>query len=322
MTRIAAIDCGTNTIRLLIAQVRRGDEGVSLEPLERRNEIVRLGQGVDRTGRLDEEALARTLAVVEDYAAQCERLGVPQGPEHRRFVATSATRDAQNREVFTSGVRRLLGVAPEVLSGDEEARLAFAGSLLGACTQGTDSAERLVVDLGGGSTELVLGVEEPRAAISLDTGSVRITERFLTNGVTPEAQAAAREEVRALLDQAAGVVDLSAPRVIVGLAGTITTVTSHALGLEAFDPEALDGAELGVEEVLASCEAIVHSTAAQREGWGFLSPGRRDVIAAGALVWSEVVSRVAKDTAAAGRPLRGTVTSLHDILDGVALSLV
>lgn len=318
MTRIAAIDCGTNTIRLLIADARRGAEGVGLEPLERRNEIVRLGQGVDRTGRLDAAALERTLAVVEDYAARCEALGVPEGPGHRRFVATSATRDAQNREVFTSGVRRVLGIAPEVLSGDEEAHLAFTGSLLGA---GAPGRSRLVVDLGGGSTELVLGVEEVQAAISLDVGSVRITERFLADGVTPGAESAARAEVRRLLDEAAGVLDLSAPQVIVGLAGTVTTVTSHALGLEAFDPEALHGAELGVEEVMASCEAIVHSTAEQREGWGFLSPGRRDVIAAGALVWSEVVSCVAGRTAAAGRPVSGTVTSLHDILDGVALSL-
>ncbi|MBO3725135.1 exopolyphosphatase [Actinomyces bowdenii] len=319
MTRVAAIDCGTNTIRLLIADAHRRAGAVGLETLERRNEIVRLGQGVDRTGRLDDAALERTLAVVADFAAQCEHHGVPQGPEHRRFVATSATRDAENREVFTTGVGRLLGIAPEVISGDEEARLAFAGSLLGTAAA---RAPRLVVDLGGGSTELVLGVEAPSAAISLDIGSVRITERHLAHGVTPHGEAAARAEVRGLLEEAARVVDLSAPGLLVGMAGTITTVASHALGLEAFDPRAVDGAELGVEQVLASCEAIVHSSPEQREGWGFLSPGRRDVIAAGALVWSEIVARVAADTAAAGRPLRGTVTSLRDILDGVALSLL
>ncbi|BDA63911.1 Ppx/GppA phosphatase family protein [Actinomyces capricornis] len=319
MTRVAAIDCGTNTIRLLIADAHLEAGGVRLETLERRNEIVRLGQGVDRTGRLDDAALERTLAVVEDYAAQCERHGVPQGPGHRRFVATSATRDAENREAFTTGVSRLLGIAPEVISGDEEARLAFAGSLLGSAAP---QAPRLVVDLGGGSTELVLGAGAPSAAISLDVGSVRITERHLAHGVTAGGEEAARAEVRGLLEEAAQVVDLGAPELIVGMAGTITTVTSHALGLEAFDPQAVDGAELGVEQVLASCEAIIHSTPAQREGWGFLSPGRRDVIAAGALVWSEIVARVAADTAAAGRSLRGTVTSLRDILDGVALSLV
>ena len=328
MTRVAAIDCGTNTIRLLIAEADRDDSWrPRLEVLRRRNEIVRLGQGVDRTGLLDPEALERTLAAVASYAADCAELGVAPGGDVRRFVATSATRDARNREDFVAGVRSLLGIEPEVVSGQEEARLSFTGSLLGAGEEeGTpepgecEPAPRLVVDLGGGSTELVLGVDEPCAAISLDTGSVRITERFLADGVTPEA--AARAEVRGLLDEAERVVDLSAPGRLVGLAGTITTVTAHALDLQAFDPQALNGAELSPQTVLASCEAIVHSTAEQRASWGYLAPGRRDVIAAGALVWSEVVSRVVERTTAAGRPLAHVTTSLYDILDGIALSLV
>ena len=330
MPRVAAIDCGTNTIRLLIAEADRDQMGrPRLEVLRRRNEIVRLGQGVDRTGVLDPEALERTLTVVAAYAADCAELGVAPGEAARRFVATSATRDARNREDFVAGVRRLLGIAPEVVSGQEEARLSFSGSLLGARegagggAQGERAqAPRLIVDLGGGSTELVLGVDAPSAAISLDTGSVRITERFLTGGVTAEAEAAARAEVRGLLDGAERVVDLSAPGQLVGLAGTITTVTAHALGLQAFDPQALGGAELSPQAVLASCEAIVHSTAEQRASWGYLAPGRRDVIAAGALVWSEVVSRVVERTTAAGRPLERVITSLYDILDGIALSLV
>ena len=330
MTRVAAIDCGTNTIRLLIAEADRDQMGrPRLEVLRRRNEIVRLGQGVDRTGVLDPEALERTLTVVAAYAADCAELGVAPGEAARRFVATSATRDARNREDFVAGVRRLLGIVPEVVSGQEEARLSFSGSLLGARegagggAQGERAqAPRLIVDLGGGSTELVLGVDAPSAAISLDTGSVRITERFLTGGVTAEAEAAARAEVRGLLDGAERVVDLSAPGQLVGLAGTITTVTAHALGLQAFDPQALGGAELSPQAVLASCEAIVHSTAEQRASWGYLAPGRRDVIAAGALVWSEVVSRVVERTTAAGRPLERVITSLYDILDGIALSLV
>ena len=330
MTRVAAIDCGTNTIRLLIAEADRDQMGrPRLEVLRRRNEIVRLGQGVDRTGVLDPEALERTLTVVAAYAADCAELDVAPGAAARRFVATSATRDARNREDFVAGVRRLLGIAPEVVSGQEEARLSFSGSLLGARegagggAQGERAqAPRLIVDLGGGSTELVLGVDAPSAAISLDTGSVRITERFLTGGVTAEAEAAARAEVRGLLDGAERVVDLSAPGQLVGLAGTITTVTAHALGLQAFDPQALGGAELSPQAVLASCEAIVHSTAEQRASWGYLAPGRRDVIAAGALVWSEVVSRVVERTTAAGRPLERVITSLYDILDGIALSLV
>ena len=332
MTRVAAIDCGTNTIRLLIAEADRDQSGrPRLEVLRRRNEIVRLGQGVDRTGMLDPEALERTLRVVAAYATDCDELGVAPGEAVRRFVATSATRDASNREDFVAGVRRLLGVEPEVVSGQEEARLSFSGSLLGA--RGAEGAEiqgraervpapRLVVDLGGGSTELVLGVDEPSAAISLDTGSVRITERFLSSGVTVGAEAAARAEVRGLLDDAERVVDLSAPGRLVGLAGTITTVTAHALNLQTFDPQALNGAELSPQAVLASCEAIVHSTAEQRASWGYLAPGRRDVIAAGALVWSEVVSRVVEGTTAAGHPLERVTTSLYDILDGIALSLV
>ena len=330
MTRVAAIDCGTNTIRLLIAEADRDDSGrPRLEVLRRRNEIVRLGQGVDRTGLLDPEALERTLAAVASYAADCTELGVAPGGDVRRFVATSATRDARNREDFVAGVRRLLGIEPEVVSGQEEARLSFTGSLLGAGEDEGASgpgehapAPRLVVDLGGGSTELVLGVDAPSAAISLDTGSVRITERFLAGGVTPEAEAAARAEVRGLLDEAERVVDLSAPGRLVGLAGTITTVTAHALDLQAFDPQALNGAELSPQAVLASCEAIIHSTPEQRASWGYLAPGRRDVIAAGALVWSEVVTRVMERTTAAGRPLKRVTTSLYDILDGIALSLV
>lgn len=323
MTRVAAIDCGTNTIRLLVAEAHRDDSGrPHLEVLRRRNEIVRLGQGVDRTGLLDPEALERTLAAVASYAADCAELGVAPGRDVRRFVATSATRDARNREDFVAGVRRLLGIEPEVVSGQEEARLSFTGSLLGAGEDECASAPRLVVDLGGGSTELVLGVDEPSAAISLDTGSVRITERFLAGGVTPEAEAAARAEVRGLLDEAERVVDLSAPGRLVGLAGTITTVTAHALDLQAFDPQALNGAELSPQAVLASCEAIIHSTPEQRASWGYLAPGRRDVIAAGALVWSEVVTRVVERTAAVGRPLARVTTSLYDILDGIALSLV
>ena len=330
MTRVAAIDCGTNTIRLLIAEADRDDFGrPRLEVLRRRNEIVRLGQGVDRTGLLDPEALERTLAAVASYAADCTELGVAPGGDVRRFVATSATRDARNREDFVAGVRRLLGIEPEVVSGQEEARLSFTGSLLGAGEdEGTPgpgeygASPRLVIDLGGGSTELVLGVDEPSAAISLDTGSVRITERFLAGGVTPEVEAAARAEVRGLLDEAERVVDLSAPGRLVGLAGTITTVTAHALDLQAFDPQALNGAELSPQAVLASCEAIIHSTPEQRASWGYLAPGRRDVIAAGALVWSEVVTRVMERTTAAGRPLKRVTTSLYDILDGIALSLV
>ncbi|MGK2349145.1 Ppx/GppA phosphatase family protein [Actinomyces sp. W5033] len=316
MTRVAAIDCGTNTIRLLVADLLPGPDGApALAPLARENEIVRLGQGVDRTGRLDEQALARTLAVVDDYAERLRGLGA----QRLRFVATSATRDAENRAVFVDGVRERLGVEPEVVSGEEEARLSFSGALSAA--HGAQETTRLVVDLGGGSTELVLGTSAPTAAYSMDTGSVRVTERYLADGVTPAAEAVARAHVRDLLEVAGRSVPVERATELVGLAGTITTITAHALGLSDFDPEALDGARLSVEDTLASCEAVLHSTPAERESWGYLRPGRRDVIAAGALVWSEVVAHAVERTAALGAPLTTTTTSLHDILDGIALSL-
>lgn len=319
MTRVAAIDCGTNTIRLLVADLREpGADGPALTPVTRLNEIVRLGQGVDRTGRLDPEALERTMTALRSYAVTARELGA----ERTRFVATSATRDAQNRGDFVDGVREVLGVEPEVVTGEEEARLSFAGTLLGVGEPDDGPGpERVVVDLGGGSTELVLGRRAPEAAYSMNTGSVRVTERHLADGVTPEAEQAARDDVRALLDTACATVPVGRAGELIGLAGTITTITAHALGLADFDPEALDGARLSVEEALAACDAVLHSTPSERESWGYLRPGRRDVIAAGALVWSEVIGRVVEETTAAGHPVTSTVTSLTDILDGIALSL-
>ena len=316
MTRVAAIDCGTNTIRLLVADLVHTGQAVTLSDVTRSGRIVRLGVGVDRTGYLDQAALERTLEATADFARVVGELGA----ERVRFIATSATRDARNREDFTAGVRRVLGVEPEVVSGQEEAELAYLGSLVGADPAPAGSA-RLVVDLGGGSTELVLGRRRPEALHSMQTGSVRITERYLAGGVTPQAEAAARD-VRARIQEAVGDVDLGATGALVGLAGTITTVTAHALGLDAFDASAIAAARLDVEAVLASCDALVHSTPAQREAMGFLAPGRRDVIAAGALVWSEVVARVVADTARTDHPVTVVSTSVHDILDGIALSQI
>lgn len=314
MTRVAAIDCGTNSIRLLVADV--DPAAGTLVDLDRRNEVVRLGQGVDRTGRLAPEALARTLDAARRYHDVCTDLGV----EAVRFVATSATRDAENRADFVRGVQDALGVEPEVVGGDEEARLSFRGAT--GVLAGRFDAPFLVVDLGGGSTELVLGTDAPEAALSMDVGSVRMTERHLhTDPPTGAEVAAATADVRAALDAAARVVPLGRAVTLVGLAGSITTITAHALGLPAYDRDHIDGARLPVEDVLAACDDLLRRTHDERAALPYLHPGRVDVIGAGALVWREVVTRVRDDVAAAGGALTHVVTSEHDILDGIAWSV-
>jgi exopolyphosphatase / guanosine-5'-triphosphate,3'-diphosphate pyrophosphatase len=307
MTRVAAIDCGTNSIRLLVADVA----GSALTDLDRRMEVVRLGQGVDRTGRIAPEAMARTLDAARRYAAVCAELGV----ERTRFVATSASRDAENAGEFVAGVRAALGVEPEVVSGDEEAQLSFTGAT--GELHGRHEAPFLVVDLGGGSTELVLGEEAVLAARSVDVGCVRMTERHLHGDPPTAAEVAAAEgDVEAALDHAAEVVPLERTRTLVGLAGSVTTVTAHALGLDAYRPERIHGAVLPVDDVVAACSDLLGMTREQRAALPFMHPGRVDVIGAGALVWRAVVRRVA------GRSgLRQVVTSEHDILDGIALSV-
>jgi exopolyphosphatase/guanosine-5'-triphosphate,3'-diphosphate pyrophosphatase len=313
MTRVAGIDCGTNSIRLLVADIDI-ERGV-LTDLDRRMEVVRLGQGVDRTGRIAPEALERTLDAARRYAAICADLGV----ERIRFVATSASRDAENRQDFVDGVRDALGVEPEVIVGEEEAALSFRGAtrVLGAQHTGPF----LVVDLGGGSTELVLGTATPEAAYSMDVGCVRMTERhLLSDPPTPDEIAAAHADVAAALDAAARVVPLGRAATLVGLAGTVTTVTAHVLGLAAYDPARIDGAVQPIDAVLAACDDLLGRTHAERAALGFMHPGRVDVIGAGALVWHDVVARVRDAVAAAGGELTEVVTSEHDILDGIAWS--
>ena len=313
MTRVAGIDCGTNSIRLLVADVDPATG--ALADVERTMEVVRLGQGVDRTGRIAPEALERALAATRRYATRCTELGV----EAIRYVATSATRDAENRREFVDGVRTAIGVEPEVIEGAEEARLSFRGAtgVLGSRHPGP----LLVVDLGGGSTELVLGTDAPVASYSMDVGCVRMTERHLhSDPPTTSEIAAAAADVRAALDAASAMVPLERTVTLVGLSGTVTTVTAHALGLPRYDPHVIDGTVLPVEVVLAAADDLLHRTHAQRAALGFMHPGRVDVIGAGALVWAEVVRRVQRDVAGAGRLLGPVVTSEHDILDGIALS--
>ncbi|WP_407316598.1 Ppx/GppA phosphatase family protein [Isoptericola halotolerans] len=312
-TRVAAVDCGTNSIRLLVADVS-GDG--TLTELDRRMEIVRLGQGVDRTGELAPEALERTLAASRDYAKVAAELGATRV----RFVATSATRDARNRGDFVHGVRAALGVDPEVVSGEEEALLSFRGATSGSASE--HPGPYLVVDLGGGSTELVLGTSTPDAAVSMDVGSVRLTERHLHSDPPTAAEVAgAGADVDAALDSAAAVVPLGRTATLVGLAGSVTSVTAHALGLTAYRRETINGAVLSVADVLAACDDLLRRTREERLALGFMHPGRADVIGAGALVWSRVVRRVRDEVAAAGGELTHVVTSESDILDGIALSL-
>ena len=312
MTRVGAVDCGTNSIRLLVADV--DPVTGALTDVLRRMEVVRLGYGVDRTGRIDPEAMRRTLDMATEYAGQCRTLDA----EQVRFVATSATRDASNADEFVAGVRETFahyGIAPEVVSGDEEAALSFRGAT-GDLQAAGIPGPYLVVDLGGGSTELVRGLDTVDSALSVDVGCVRLTERHLRSDPPTEAEiAAAVVDIGAALDLAAEQVGLDGVATLVGLAGSVTTVTAHALGLPTYQPERIHLAELSSDEVLQACEELLAMTRDERAGLGFMHPGRVDVIGAGALVWREVVGRLAH------LGVDRVVTSEHDILDGIALSV-
>ncbi|WP_121255906.1 Ppx/GppA phosphatase family protein [Nocardioides ferulae] len=299
---VAAIDCGTNTIKLLI-----GDPGENLEAAVREMRMVRLGQDLDRTGRIADEALARAFAALDEYAALIRA----HGARRVRFVATSATRDASNAEAFTAGVRERLGVEPEVVSGAEEAALAFDGAVRHLREQPAEPV--LVVDIGGGSTELILGGVRtgPAAAHSMDIGSVRLHERHLrSDPPTPDEVAACLADIDAHLD--ACPVDPSAAGTVVGVAGTVTTLAAGALRLSAYDREATDQAALPVEVVHALVDRLVAMPVADRLALGYLHPGRADVIDAGGLILSRVLRR---------SPVAALVVSESDILDGIAWSL-
>ncbi|KRE77324.1 Ppx/GppA phosphatase family protein [Arthrobacter sp. Soil763] len=314
MTRVAAIDCGTNSIRLLIADVDAGGDSPKLTDIVREMRVVRLGQGVDATGEFAPEALDRTLAATADYAELIRR----HGAERVRFVATSATRDASNRQVFIDGVRGLLGVEPEVISGDEEAALSFAGASSVLPSRGKDPV--LVVDLGGGSTEFVLGdADGVIAAKSVDVGCVRMTERHLrTDPPTAEQIAAAEADVDAAIGEAAQTVPLERATAVVGVAGSVTTITAHALGLDEYSAAAIHGTELDLATARAACTSLLHLRRDERAALPYMHPGRVDVIGAGGLVWRRVLERLADVTQ--GR-IATAVTSEHDILDGIALSI-
>ena len=313
MTRVAAIDCGTNSIRLLIADVETGGGAPRLDDVVREMRVVRLGQGVDATGELAQEALDRTFAAASDYADQIRR----HGATRVRFVATSATRDARNRDVFVDGIRGILGVEPEVITGDSEAALSFAGASSVLPSRGQDPV--LVVDLGGGSTEFVLGnADGVIAARSVDIGCVRMTERHLRSDPPTAAEIAAAEaDVDAAIDAAARTVPLDRSTAVVGVAGSITTITAHALNLTEYDPAAIHGTELSLDDVRRACTELLAMSAAQRAALPYMHPGRVDVIGAGALLWRRILARLADVTE---NRVATAVTSEHDILDGIALS--
>ena len=301
MSRVAAIDCGTNTIKLLIVDHAQDPPDVPVREMR----IVRLGQDVDRTGRLADEALARTFAAIDEYAALIAAHDVAR----IRFCATSATRDAANGDVFAARVRERLGVTPDVISGAEEAALAFAGAVRNLSSEPV--APVLVVDIGGGSTELILGSTAPDVAHSMDIGSVRLHERHLhSDPPTPDEVAACIGDIDAHLD--ACPVDPSAAATVVGVAGTVTTVAAGVLDLPAYDRDAIDQVVLPVADVEATVDRLVAMPVADRLELPWLHPGRADVIDAGALILSRILRRTA---------VPSLVVSESDILDGIAWSI-
>jgi exopolyphosphatase/guanosine-5'-triphosphate,3'-diphosphate pyrophosphatase len=319
MTRVGAIDCGTNSIRLLIADIDSssggsGGSGVLVD-LVRRMEIVRLGHGVDKTGVIAPDAMARTLAMAREYATQCVDLGV----EKVRFVATSASRDARNAQEFVDGVHdafAAFGVTPDVVTGHEEASLSFHGATGDLRARGIPGPY-LMVDLGGGSTEFVRGTEEVEQARSVDVGCVRITERHLrSDPPTPGEIAAAAVDIESAIDQAAELVGFDGISTLVGLAGSITTITAHALRLTRYDAERIHLSQLPSAQVIEACTSLLSMARGERAALPFMHSGRVDVIGAGALVWRTIVQRLERDAG-----ISQVVTSEHDILDGIALSI-
>jgi exopolyphosphatase/guanosine-5'-triphosphate,3'-diphosphate pyrophosphatase len=301
--RVAAIGCGTNSIRLLIADI----DGSNFREVVRDMEIVRLGQGVDQTGQFHPDAIIRTLAAVDKFAAEIAKRGV----EKIRFCATSATRDATNRHLFVDGVRERLGIEPEVISGNEEAALSFAGAI-----QDLDPSEGpfLVVDIGGGSTEFVFGTTTVEAARSVNIGCVRMSERHFANDpATPAQIELARTDIQAAIALAAAEVPITNAKTLVAVAGTATTVAAAALNLSEYDRYSIHLARISALQVHEASAMFVTKTREERLALGYMHPGRVDVIAAGALVLSEIM----KATGATE-----FVASESDILDGMARSLV
>jgi len=301
--RVAAIDCGTNSIRLLIADI----DGANFREIHREMEIVRLGQGVDKTGQFHPDAIIRTLAAVDKFAIEIAKRGV----EKIRFCATSATRDATNRDLFIDGVRERLGIAPEVIPGEVEAALSFQGATRDF--PATDGPF-LVIDIGGGSTEFVFGTTTVEFAKSMNIGCVRMTERHFTGGDADPGQiAAAIEDIDEAIAQAAKIVPITKSKTLIAVAGTATTVAAAALELSSYDRYSIHLSRISAEKVHAVSKSFLSMKREDREALGYMHPGRVDVIGAGSLV----LSRIMLATGATE-----FVASESDILDGMAWSLV
>jgi exopolyphosphatase/guanosine-5'-triphosphate,3'-diphosphate pyrophosphatase len=302
MTRVAAIDCGTNSIRLLIADIT----GDNFQEITREMEIVRLGQGVDATGKFDSEAIERTLTATRRYA----EIIASKGVEKIRFCATSATRDASNRDLFIDGVREILGIEPEVIPGTEEAELSFIGATKGLVH--TDSPY-LVVDIGGGSTEFVLGTTEVEYAKSVNIGCVRMSERHLNKA--PQDPLAIQRAIRDIDDaiaEAAYIVPIKEAKTLIAVAGTATTVAAATLGLSEYDRYSIHLSRIPAAKVFEVAQMFSLMSREEITALGYMHPGRVDVIAAGSLV----LSRVMLATGATE-----FVASESDILDGMAWAL-
>jgi len=306
MKRVAAIDCGTNSIRLLISDIDTSTNTAT--DVCREMKIVRLGEGVDKTNAFSPRALERTFKAIDEY----EEILLKHKVENLRFVATSATRDAQNKAMFIKGVIDRLRIVPEVIAGTEEAALSFDGAT--RSLRQKHKAPFLIIDLGGGSTELVIGDQEPTGAYSMDVGCVRMTERHTPGGNPTKAQEEAiRTDVRNALKEAAKKVDWQKAQTIVGVAGTVTTVAAHVLKLKTYDPEVLHGASISAQQISQTAQDFISLTPSQRAALPYMHEGRIEVITAGSIVLDEVMKAIGAQT---------LIASERDILDGVAWSQV
>lgn len=317
---VAGIDCGTNSIRLKVARV---DANGMHEVVPRILRVIRLGQDVDKTHRFADEALERAYVAAREFADVLAEHPV----DGLRFVATSATRDAENREEFEDGIEKILGVRPEVIPGTEEADLSFLGAT-SVVNRDDLEAPYLVVDLGGGSTELVIGGDgvtapttQVQGAFSMNIGSVRMTERHLKNDPpTDEEIAHAIADIDEHIDEAFKYVNAGKARTIIGVSGTVTTMTALAIGLKEYDHSVVDGYRLGLEEAYAIDDKFLKMTRAERREYKTIHPGRIDVVGGGAVVWNRVLAKVSEAAKQDhGTPIDSYVASEHGLLDGIVL---